>query len=310
METLLNAEAGSQPQPQSEALGEGGAVSDQETQPQQDGVYTPNDPFVDSTEILSQGADTESQPSGAEEGEAEEGGQESPNLPETVLELLPEKFRNADDPLGALVKSYSEAEKTLSQLQNKVHQYEQALQQLIMQSGQPQQPQVQEQEVPDIPDDEVITGRELKEYLNRILQTQINPVIAQAQLEQAKAQLKAQHPDYEQIVQNPDFVEFVKTLPPQIVQTADYDPQVASWVLSQYKAQRVQQAQQAQKAQDTAVRREKLNQLSQPEARKPAGERVFRASELRRLMIENPEEYAKLQPQIIKAIREGRFIND
>lgn len=305
METMMTAEADNQSQPQPEALGEGGAVSE-ETQPrQEEGVYTPNDPFLDSSEVLSQGADEESQPSEVEEGE-EEGGQESPNLPEEIYELLPEKFRKADDPLGALVKSYSEAEKTLSQLQNQVHQYEQALQQLIMQGGQEEQ----ERDFSDISDDEIITGKELKEYLNRVLRSQISPVLEQAQLEQAKAQLKAQHPDYEEIIQLPEFAEFAQSLPPQVIQMADVDPNVASWVLSQYKAQRAQEAQQAQKAQESAVRREKLNQLSQPTTKKPAGERVFRASELRRLMVENPEEYARIQGQVIRAIQEGRFIND
>lgn len=295
----------SQSQPEAQALGEGGAVST-ETQPQDSWVYTSEDPFVDTTELVSQGADEESQPS--EAYEEEEGGQEeSPNLPKEILEALPEKFRNADDPIGALIKSYTEAEKTLSRLQNQLHQYEEALRQLIMQGQQPKQEQEQEF---DIPDDEIITGRELKEYIAKVLQKQIAPVLTQAQLERARAQLKAQHPDYEEIIQSPDFIEFAKTLPPSLLQIADSDPAIASWVIGTYKAQKTKQAQETHRMQEATVRRERLNQLSQPQTKKPAGERVFRASELRRLMIENPEEYARLQPQIILAIREGRYIAD
>lgn len=306
MENLITPEAGSQPQPQAgEALGEGGAVST-ETQPQDSGVYTPSDPFLDTAEIVSREAGEEPQPSETQEGEQEGGQEESPNLPENVLEMLPEKFRNADDPIGALVKSYSEAEKTLSQLQNQLYQYEQALQQLIMQ-GQQAQPA---ENIEDIPDDEVITGKELKEYLNRVLQQQLMPMLTQAELAQAQAQLRARHPDYDRIINSEDFSRFVRSLPPQLVQVGSYDPQVADWIISQYKAQKAQEAQAQHKAQEANVRREKLNQLSQPQTTKPAGAKTFRASGLRKLMMENPEEYARLQPEIIRAIQEGRFIND
>lgn len=307
MDTLLAGAGEASPQPQEQTVEEG-AVSG-ETQPREEGVYVPNDPMIydiPQEEGTVSEEETQSQ-------EDEEGGEEEtqPSIPPELLEKLPEKFRNAADPLDAIVKSYSEAEKELSRAKNQLHEYEQALAQFIMgQAGQKAQSQPQ-QELADISDDDIITGKELKEYINRVLQQQIMPVLSQAQFEQAKAQLKAMHPDYEQVIGSPDFVDFVqKNIPPSVLQIADRDPATASWVIQQYKQHKGQALQAQQRAQQEQVRREKLNQVAQPSQKKPAGEKVFRASELRELMIKDPAKYEALQPEIVRAIREGRFIND
>jgi len=125
------------------------------------------------------------------------------------------------------------------------------------------------------------------------------------------AQLKATHPEMEQVLQDPKFAEWIKgskvrtQLFVQADQGYDYDAANELFSLWKEKKQVVQQTAQAEKV----ARKSAVKSATTGNARGTAEgsrKKVYRRADIIKLMKTDPERYNSLSDEILKAYAEGR----
>lgn len=133
----------------------------------------------------------------------------------------------------------------------------------------------------------------------------------QAKKQATLAQLQNDHPDMETVLKDPKFVEWIKAskVRTKLFVEADqaYDYDAAHELFSNWKErnQVVQQTVQAEKA----ARRSSVKSANTGNARgtgEGSRKKVYRRSDLIKLMQSDPDRYTALQPEIMAAYAEGR----
>jgi len=128
--------------------------------------------------------------------------------------------------------------------------------------------------------------------------------------------LTTKHADAEQITNDPDFHEFVKAHPvrlsiaQQAVQNGDVN--ALDYLLTEYKERKaVPKPEPKQDSETDAARRVATEKASSggPANQRPGGDKVFSRRKLIQLKINNPEEYAAMQDQILLAYAQGRVVD-
>lgn len=134
-------------------------------------------------------------------------------------------------------------------------------------------------------------------------------------IQNGKVQLQQKHPDMEKIITDPQFAEWVKQSEGRLrmYEQADQhmDVVMADELLSTYKALRG--AQKSVGAAAKKTQRAAVQQAATGAARNnPDGNssnKVYRRSEIRRLMNKDPEKFDRYEPDIMRAYAEGRVID-
>lgn len=225
---------------------------------------------------------------------------------------LPEKYRGKSP--REIVQMHQEAEKLLGKHSSEVGELRKVVDTFIQ--GQTQQFSTQQQPVQD-DSEEVDFFEDPERAVTKAIDN--HPSVRQAaqsaeefRKQAALATLRNKHPDMEEVFSNPKFQDWVKgsAVRQQMLAHADnnYDTEVASELLTLYK-DRVGMAQQADKVEQVA-RKQQVKAASTGNANGSAsatsGKRIYRRTDIIRLMKTDPDRYEALSSEIMQAYAEGR----
>jgi len=226
-----------------------------------------------------------------------------------AVEELPDKYKGKS--IEDLVRMHQEAEKLVGRQSAEVGELRQVVDSYIQtQLSQQQAPQQQEpvEDVDFFSDPEAAVRRAIENHPKIKEAEEIN---TQYRKTTALNQLKANHPDLEQIVQDPKFADWIKAskIRTQLFAQADrnYDYEAANELFSLWK-ERKQVVQQTAKVEQTE-RKQAIKAASTGNAKgsgeKPA-RKIYRRADIIKLMRTDPERYQSLSDEIMKAYQEGR----
>jgi hypothetical protein len=248
-----------------------------------------------------------------EENEVEEIQQEAvaeveqPPEPESTL---PEKYQGKS--LEEVVQMHQEAEKLLGRQSSEVGELRKVVDDYI--ASQTPEPAPQQQYVE--PEDDIDFFTNPQGAVNRAIEN--HPKIKEAQeysmqyKQQASlATLQAKHPDMQTILNDPKFAEWIKAskIRTQLFVAADqqYDADSADELFTLWKERKTVAQQTAQV--EKQARKQTLKAANTGNARgSSAGTRkkVYRRSDIIKLMKTDPERYQALSNEILQAYAEGR----
>jgi len=229
--------------------------------------------------------------------------------PQAEEPSLPEKYQGKS--LEEVVQMHQEAEKLLGRQSSEVGELRKVVDDYI--SSQTQQaPQQQYVE----PEDDIDYFTDPQAAVNRAIEN--HPKIREAQqyTEQYKKQsslatLQAKHPDMQTILGDPKFAEWIKAskIRTQLFVAADqqYDADAADELFTLWK-ERKTVAQQTANVEKQA-RKQTLKAANTGNARgtgEGSRKKVYRRSDIIKLMKTDPERYQALSNEILQAYAEGR----
>jgi hypothetical protein len=229
--------------------------------------------------------------------------------PQAEEPSLPEKYQGKS--LEEVVQMHQEAEKLLGRQSSEVGELRKVVDDYI--SSQTQQaPQQQHVE----PEDDIDYFTDPQAAVNRAIEN--HPKIREAQqyTEQYKKQsslatLQAKHPDMQTILGDPKFAEWIKAskIRTQLFVAADqqYDADSADELFTLWK-ERKTVAQQTANVEKQA-RKQTLKAANTGNARgtgEGSRKKVYRRSDIIKLMKTDPERYQALSNEILQAYAEGR----
>lgn len=125
----------------------------------------------------------------------------------------------------------------------------------------------------------------------------------------ALSKLEQEHPDRVAIINGSEFQEWAnKYVPSKVLNNGNQDPEIASFILSEYKRQMVLEKSKDETIKDIAVKRTMAAKAGVVNASssQSQGKKIYSRLELGKMMMENPSQYAAMQPEIILAYQEGR----
>ena len=223
---------------------------------------------------------------------------------------LPEKYQGKS--LEEVVQMHQEAEKLLGRQSSEVGELRKVVDDYISTQTQPIAPQQQHVE----PEDDIDYFTDPQAAVNRAIEN--HPKIREAQqyTEQYKKQsslatLQAKHPDMQTILSDPKFAEWIKAskIRTQLFVAADqqYDSDSADELFSLWKERKTVAQQTAQV--EKQARKQTLKAANTGNARgtgEGARKKVYRRSDIIKLMKTDPERYQALSDEILQAYAEGR----
>lgn len=130
----------------------------------------------------------------------------------------------------------------------------------------------------------------------------------------ALAALQRKHPDFQQVVGSPEFIQWKDSKPglSEMFQRADqgYDVDAADTLISLYKERQSTAQTAAEMDKQTRQREAKQSSTGNVAGAPPgkAAKRTYRRSDIRKLMISDPDQYQARQEEIMAAYREGRVV--
>jgi len=245
-----------------------------------------------------------------EQNEVNEIQQEEVEQPQPEEPSLPEKYKGKS--LEEVVQMHQEAEKLLGRQSSEVGELRKVVDDYI--SSQTPEPAPQQQHVE--PEDDIDYFTDPQAAVNRAIEN--HPKIREAQqyTEQYKKQsslatLQTKHPDMQTILSDPKFAEWIKAskIRTQLFVAADqqYDADSADELFTLWKERKTVAQQTAQV--EKQARKQTLKAANTGNARgSSAGARkkVYRRSDIIKLMKTDPERYQALSDEILTAYAEGR----
>lgn len=244
-----------------------------------------------------------------EDEDIEAGASEEEQAPAKVI---PEKFQGKD--LEDVVRSYTELEKELGRKNNEVGELRKLADDFIR----------QQLSVDNSPTSKAV--KEINVDVDTLLEDPtkaINDVVAdnprikaletelqQAKIAKQKAVFESKHDDWQDVMQSTDFVEWVSASPirQKMLVEADknYDYDLADEVFSLYKEIRGKAVSDA-KGKAEASRKDKMRKATGERSNSgTTAKKVYRRKDLIRMKIQDPQRYAAMEPDILKAYQEGR----
>ena len=247
--------------------------------------------------------ETPGQPADTEEGQAEE----EPAAPDAPEEETPEEPEQ--EPEADYRQRYEELQRKLGEQGNELGMYRQFIDQHLTAP-------VNQQRAPETPPEEIDflenPEKAVQAIEQRVMQRLTGQMTGMMASNQGMQKLMSQHPDHMAVVNSPDFKEWaLQTHPKSVLAVADKDPEAAAYILSQYKQGRSQPTPSVdEKSVANKISTKRMAARTTggvvPGPKGSSGEKVFKRIELMYMMVNNPREYERLQPQILKAYREGR----
>ena len=223
---------------------------------------------------------------------------------------VPEKYKGKS--LEEVVQMHQEAEKLLGRQSSEVGELRKVVDDYISTQTQPIAPQQQYVE----PEDDIDFFTNPQGAVNRAIEN--HPKIKEAQeysmqyKQQASlATLQAKHPDMQTILNDPKFAEWIKAskIRTQLFVAADqqYDADSADELFTLWKERKTVAQQTAQV--EKQARKQTLKAANTGNARgtgEGSRKKVYRRSDIIKLMKTDPERYQALSDEILTAYAEGR----
>ena len=238
--------------------------------------------------------------------------QEEPEQQETPQEEeIPDKYKGKST--AEIVRMHQEAEKLLGRQSSEVGELRQVVDNYI-------QTQLDTStKAPEEPEDDIDFFSDPDKAVERAIKNHPSIKAAEAQTRQykqstAQAALQQRHPDMQQILSDSKFVDWIKAskIRTQLFAQADtqYDYEAADELFSNWKER--QGVVSATAAEEKASRKAAVKTASVGNA-KGSGEastrKVYRRSDIIKLMQTDPDRYLSLSDEIMQAYQEGRVRN-
>ena len=238
--------------------------------------------------------------------------QEEPQVEETPQEEeIPEKYQGKST--AEIVRMHQEAEKLLGRQSSEVGELRSVVDNYIQTQLDNNTPATQETE------EEIDFFSDPDKAVERAIKNHPSIKAAEAQTQQYKQQtaqshLQQRHPDMQEILQDGKFVEWIKgsKIRTQLFAQADtqYDYEAADELFTTWKER--QQVVGQTVANEKASRKTAVKNASAGNAKgsgEAASRKVYRRSDIIKLMQTDPDRYLSLSDEIIQAYQEGRVRN-
>ena len=224
---------------------------------------------------------------------------------------LPQKYQGKST--AEIIRMHQEAEKLLGKQSSEVGELRKVVDDYIQTQLAEQAPQQQE------PDEEIDFFSEPDKAVARAIDN--HPKIKEAEQisnqyrqSTATAELQKRHPDMQEILQDGKFAEWIKgsKIRQQLFVQADqqYDYEAADELFTTWKERQQVVGQTA--ATEKNERKKAVKAASTGNVRgsgEQAARKVYRRSDIIKLMKDDPERYMSLSDEIMKAYQEGRVRN-
>ena len=238
--------------------------------------------------------------------------QEEPEVEATPQEEeIPEKYQGKTT--AEIVRMHQEAEKLLGRQSSEVGELRSVVDNYIQ-----TQLDSNTQKAPE-PEEDIDFFSDPDKAVEKAIANHPSIKAAEAQTQQykqatAQAQLQERHPDMQQILQDSKFVEWIKgsKIRTQLFAQADtqYDYEAADELFTIWKERQQTVAQTA--ANEKASRKNAVKAASTGNAKgsgEAASRKVYRRSDIIKLMQTDPDRYLSLSDEIMQAYHEGRVRN-
>jgi len=233
-------------------------------------------------------------------------------------DFLDPRFRSIEEQ----AKAYREAEKRMFKATQEAAEYRKLIDTYLLNS-------LQQSQAPKPKPKENVFTKELgldEEKVKEDIFSTIAPAIApiakklseieqqfamSKKMEQDIAYVTSINPDHFEIVNSDDFVQWAKgNLTETQINKGMADPDMAATIVTMYKKFRQLQQPANQSANQTVNQQIQTPQIPTPQhtesAKAPTKAKIWSRAELIKMQHENPEKYASLQGEIMRAYREGR----
>jgi len=239
--------------------------------------------------------------------------QEEPQVEETPQEEdeIPEKYQGKST--AEIVRMHQEAEKLLGRQSSEVGELRSVVDNYIQTQLDTNTPATQE------PEEDIDFFSDPDKAVERAIKNHPSIKAAEAQTQQYKKQtaqshLQQRHPDMQEILQDGKFVEWIKgsKIRTQLFAQADtqYDYEAADELFTTWKER--QQVVGQTVANEKASRKTAVKNASAGNAKgsgEAASRKVYRRSDIIKLMQTDPDRYLSLSDEIMQAYQEGRVRN-
>jgi hypothetical protein len=237
---------------------------------------------------------------------------EEPQVEETPQEQeeIPEKYQGKST--AEIVRMHQEAEKLLGRQSSEVGELRSVVDNYI-------QTQLDTTPATQEPEEDIDFFSDPDKAVERAIKNHPSIKAAEAQTQQykqqtAQAQLQQRHPDMQEILQDGKFVDWIKgsKIRTQLFAQADtqYDYEAADELFTLWKER--QQVVDQTVANEKASRKTAVKKASAGNAKgsgEAASRKVYRRSDIIKLMQTDPERYLSLSDEIMQAYQEGRVRN-
>jgi len=238
--------------------------------------------------------------------------QEEPQVEETPQEEeIPDKYKGKST--AEIVRMHQEAEKLLGRQSSEVGELRSVVDSYIQTQLDTNTPATQE------PEEDIDFFSDPDKAVERAIKNHPSIKAAEAQTQQYKQQtaqshLQQRHPDMQEILQDGKFVEWIKgsKIRTQLFAQADtqYDYEAADELFTTWKER--QQVVGQTVANEKASRKTAVKNASAGNAKgsgEAASRKVYRRSDIIKLMQTDPDRYLSLSDEIMQAYQEGRVRN-
>ena len=235
--------------------------------------------------------------------------QEEPQVEETPQEEeIPDKYKGKST--AEIVRMHQEAEKLLGKQSGEVGELRSVVDNYIQTQLDTNTPATQE------PEEDIDFFSDPDKAVERAIKNHPSIKAAEAQTQQykqqtAQAQLQQRHPDMQEILQDGKFADWIKgsKIRTQLFVQADqqYDAEAADELFTTWKER--QQVVGQTVANEKASRKEAVKTASTGGAKgsgETASKKVYRRSDIIKLMQTDPDRYLALSPEIERAYAEKR----
>jgi hypothetical protein len=236
---------------------------------------------------------------------------EEPQVEETPQEDdIPDKYKGKST--AEIVRMHQEAEKLLGRQSSEVGELRQVVDNYI-------QTQLDTTPATQEPEEDIDFFSDPDKAVERAIKNHPSIKAAEAQTQQykqqtAQSQLQQRHPDMQEILQDGKFVDWIKgsKIRTQLFAQADtqYDYEAADELFTNWKERQGTVAQTV--ANEKASRKEAVKTASTGGAKgsgETATRKVYRRSDIIKLMQTDPDRYLSLSDEIMQAYQEGRVRN-
>ena len=237
---------------------------------------------------------------------------EEPQVEETSQEDdIPDKYKGKST--AEIVRMHQEAEKLLGRQSSEVGELRSVVDSYIQTQLDTNTPATQE------PEEDIDFFSDPDKAVERAIKNHPSIKAAEAQTQQYKQQtaqshLQQRHPDMQEILQDGKFVEWIKgsKIRTQLFAQADtqYDYEAADELFTTWKER--QQVVGQTVANEKASRKTAVKNASAGNAKgsgEAASRKVYRRSDIIKLMQTDPDRYLSLSDEIMQAYQEGRVRN-
>jgi len=238
--------------------------------------------------------------------------QEEPQVEETPQEQeeIPDKYKGKST--AEIVRMHQEAEKLLGRQSSEVGELRSVVDNYI-------QTQLDTTPATQEPEEDIDFFSDPDKAVERAIKNHPSIKAAEAQTQQykqatAQSQLQQRHPDMQEILQDGKFVDWIKgsKIRTQLFAQADtqYDYEAADELFTLWKER--QQVVDQTVANEKASRKTAVKKASAGNAKgsgEAASRKVYRRSDIIKLMQTDPERYLSLSDEIMQAYQEGRVRN-